>query len=169
MKQFDIARQPGAFLAVKRPVPVTVEFAEEEGVLDTREGEVRYQAGDALLSGIEGERWPVPRERFLESYDAVAPLSAGEGGAYVKRQKEVWAWRTGAAIEIALSDQRGILQANAGDVIVDYGGGDLAVVAASIFEGSYERAQEPHGPADGDTGAAAEWRRCGSQAKDWSG
>lgn len=158
MKQFDIARQPGAFLAVKRPVPVTVEFAETDGVLDTREGEVRYQAGDALLSGIEGERWPVQRVRFLESYDPVAPLRAGDGdgGAYVKRQKEVWAWRAGAAIEIALSDQRGTLQANAGDVIVDYGGGDLAVVAASIFEASYERTQELHGPADGDSGAVAE-------------
>lgn len=152
MKAFDIARQPGAFLAVKRPVPVSVEFAEGEGTLDTREGAVRYQAGDALLSGIEGERWPVPRARFLETYDPVAPLRAGERGTYLKRRKAVWAWRTGAAVEIALSGERGTLRANAGDVIVDYGGGDLAVVAASIFEGSYARAHEP-GAGDSVCGA----------------
>ena len=140
MTPFDIPSQPGAFLAVKRPLPVTVEFAEREGSLATREGEVRYQAGDAILSGIEGERWPVPRARFFASYDAVAPLQAGQDGAYVKRHKTVWAWRSGAAVEIALSGGRGTLRANAGDVIIDYGGGDLAVVTASIFEGSYQPA-----------------------------
>lgn len=153
MKPFDIARQPGAFLAVKRPVPVSVEFAEREGTLGTREGAVRYQAGDAILSGIEGERWPVPRARFLASYDPVAPVCAGQRGSYVKRRKAVWAWRTGAAVEIALSGGRGTLRANAGDVIVDYGDCDLAVVAASIFDGSYERANEP---AAGDTGRGAD-------------
>ena len=140
MTAFDIAGQPGAFLAVKRPLPVTVEFAEGEGRLDTREGEVRYQAGDALLSGIEGERWPVPRVRFFASYDPVAPLRAGQDGPYVKRHKAVWAWRSGAEVEIVLSAGRGTLRANAGDVIIDYGGGDLAVVTASIFEGSYQPA-----------------------------
>ena len=146
MRSFDIAAQPGAFLAVKRPLPVTVEFAERAGRLDTREGEVRYQAGDAILRGIEGERWPVPRARFFASYDPVAPLRAGQDGHYVKRHKAVWAWRSAAAVEIALSGGRGTLRANAGDVIIDYGGGDLAVVTASIFEGSYQPAHAPPEP-----------------------
>lgn len=98
----------------------------------------------------------------------LAPACAGERGPYVTRHKAVWAWRTGAAIEIALSDQRGTLQANAGDVIVDYGGGDLAVVAGSIFDGSYERTQGPHRPADGDTGGRRGCRQL-RPARDWSG
>lgn len=151
MKPLDIAAQPGAFLAVKRSLPVTVQFAEQDGMLDTREGAVRYQAGDAILTGVEGERWPVQRERFLASYDPAASLHAGENGSYVKRHKTVLAWRSSTAIEIVLSGQRGILQANAGDVIVDYGGGDLAVVAASIFESTYQRVEALQGPASENT------------------
>jgi hypothetical protein len=151
MKPLDIAAQPGAFLAVKRPLPVTVEFAEQDNMLDTREGTVRYQAGDAILTGVEGERWPVPRARFFASYDPTASLHAGENGSYVKRHKTVWAWRSSTAIEIALSGQRGTLRANAGDVIIDYGGGDMAVVAPSIFESSYQRVEAPQSPASEDT------------------
>lgn len=146
MSAFDIASQPGAFLAVKRPLPVTVEFAGRDGRVTTREGEVRYQAGDAILSGIEKERWPVPRACFFASYDPVAPLQAGDNGSYVKRHKAVWAWRSSASIEIELSGGRGTLRADAGDVIIDYGDCDLAVVTASIFESSYQRAQEREGP-----------------------
>jgi len=147
MKPLDIAAQPAAFLAVKRPLPVTVEFAEQDNTLDTREGPVRYQAGDAILTGVEGERWPIQRARFLASYYPTAALRAGENGTYVKRHKTVWAWRSSTAIDIALSGQRGILRANAGDIIIDYGGGDLAVVAPSIFESSYQRVEAPQGPA----------------------
>lgn len=56
------------------------------------------------------------------------------------------AGRFRAPVEIALSGGRGVLRAGAGDVVIDYGGCDLAVVAASIFESSYQRARETVGP-----------------------
>lgn len=138
MSTFDLSNAPGAFLAHKRPIPVAVVFAKEYGVLETREGPVRFQAGDALLTGVEGERWPVPRERFLVTYSPLPPTHDGEAGRYVKRPLSVWAWKTNQSMAIPLTDGRGLLQAEPGDVIVQYGPGDLAVVAALIFDKTYE-------------------------------
>jgi hypothetical protein len=45
-----------------------VAFASERGILDTREGKVSYEEGDALLTGTLGESWPVARDRFMEAY-----------------------------------------------------------------------------------------------------
>ena len=134
----DLARIDGAFRAQKRPVPVSVRFADTNGVLVTREGVVAYEAGDALLAGVEGECWPVQRQRFFETYDPCPPIVKGSAGDYIKRPLAVWAWRTNGPIDIALSDNRGLLHAEADDVIVQYAPSDLAVVGHSIFQKTYE-------------------------------
>lgn len=134
----DIAQQSGSFCAVKKPIPVAVEFAEKNGVLQTLEGLVQYQSGDVLLTGIERERWPVPRVKFDATYE---PVESAEGGAkkYVKRPVEVIAWVTPEAMDVPLSGERGTLHAEPGDVLVQYAPGDVYVVAARIFEASYTR------------------------------
>lgn len=134
----DLARNAEAFRAQKRPIPVSVRFADANGVLVTREGLVAYEAGDALLAGVEGECWPVQRQRFFETYDPCPPTEKGSAGEYIKRSLAVWAWRTNGPIDIALSNNRGILHADADDVIVQYAPGDLAVVGHSIFQKTYE-------------------------------
>lgn len=57
----DLACDPGALLVVKRPIPVPVRFAAEPGFIDTLEGCVAYDpydAGAAILKGVNGELWP---------------------------------------------------------------------------------------------------------------
>jgi len=134
----DISHQPLAFRAMKRPIPVQVEFAEADGVLPTLEGLVSYQRGDALLTGVAGEHWPMSLDKFRATY---MPLDASDENAmrYVKRPMEVWAWVADTSLDIPLSAERGFLHANPGDVLVQYAPGDVYVVAARIFEASYER------------------------------
>lgn len=134
----DLSSIPGAFRAKKLPVPVEVVFAEAAGSLATREGWVAFQAGDALLTGIERERWPVQRNRFLQTYQALPPMNDGDPGRYVKRPLVVWCLRADADTTVQLIGDRGQLHAMAGDIIVQYQPGDLAVVSASIFRGSYQ-------------------------------
>ena len=55
-----------AFFVMKKSAEVGL-FANMKGVLATLEGNVTYQAGDALMSGPHGERWPIPRKRFIET------------------------------------------------------------------------------------------------------
>jgi len=134
----DLAHDPMARRARKRPVVVAVCFAHAPGVLATVEGDVRYAAGDALVTGRAGDRWPVPRARFLETYDPVAPTAPGDDGSYRKRVALVYARRMHAPFSVSLSDARGSLRGEAGDWLVEYAPGDLAVVGDDIFGQTYE-------------------------------
>jgi len=135
----DLSQYPGAFQARKLPIPVTVSFAESDGVIATREGPVRAQAGDAVLTGVAGERWPIERSKFLQSYQPVSAVPGSTGVLYIKRPITVWALVVNEPTTILLSDDRGALQADRGDVIVQYGANDFAVVGAEIFLRTYEK------------------------------
>jgi hypothetical protein len=139
MSDIDVRTKPGAFRAARRPYEVGVEFAGTDGELDTWEGPVRYRAGDALLTGLEGERWPVPREQFFASYAPVAPLQPGANGTYRRHNGTVWVWRTDMALDLLLSGDRGSLHANAGDFVVQFDSGDKAVMPERVFERGYSR------------------------------
>jgi len=41
-----------------------VHFAAAAGQLQTLEGPVAYAAGDAIVTGVAGEQWPVPADSF---------------------------------------------------------------------------------------------------------
>ena len=134
----DLAGAPAARTARKRPLPVDVAFASSAGTLATAEGPVAYASGDALLTGPAGERWPVPRARFLRDYEAVNGGGAGAPGRYRKRPGMVRALRMDGPFTVALQDGRGTLSGEAGDWVVEYAPGDQAVVAASIFAATYQ-------------------------------
>ena len=54
---------------VKKPIPVLCEQMTEDGHIDTLEGRMSYEAGDWIIIGIRGERYPCKREIFEESYE----------------------------------------------------------------------------------------------------
>jgi PGDYG protein len=123
--------------ARKLPLPVRVDFAKSAGVLHTLEGEVPYVQGDALMTGLANDRWPVPRARFDTDYEALSPTSAGEAGKYVKRPKIVLARQLSEACSV-LTPLGARLQGRAGDWLVQYGTDDHAIVAEVVFAQSYE-------------------------------
>jgi hypothetical protein len=133
----DLAQQPGAFRARARPVAVDVRFAEAAGTLQTLEGPVDYAPGDALVTGVNGERWPIPRSRFEASYHPATGTGPGRNGRYIKHPREVWAWRADRPLDIPLPQGVGTLHANPGDIVVQYAAGDCAVVQADIFAKTY--------------------------------
>ena len=58
----------------KRPVFVGAKKMEDPFVVDTLEGENQHgKAGDYLVEGIEGERYPVDADIFESTYRAVEP------------------------------------------------------------------------------------------------
>ena len=134
----DIRNDQSARRARKLAIATVVEFAPARGTLATREGPVAYAQGDALLTGIEGERWPVPRQRFDETYEPVAPLRPGKPGQYRKRPQIVWAKLMREPFIVALADGRGTLRGTAGDWLLEYAPGDQSVVSAAAFAKTYE-------------------------------
>lgn len=124
--------------AVKKPIPVQVEFASASAEIQTEEGPVQCASGDALMTGAAGERWPIERRRFEATYEPVAPIRMGENGAYLKKIETVDAQQTATEVEIDLGPSQGTLRAKPGDWIVTSNDGHRWVVASDIFQKTYD-------------------------------
>jgi hypothetical protein len=133
-----IADWPGTCKVRSLPIRRQVKFAFKEGVCATIEGPVRYQKGDALVTGENQESWPISFDRFSKTYKPIGLHAMGQDGEYCKIPKQAIALRLSTSRTIALSEGRGALTGKAGDWLVDYGDGDLSIVAADLFSNYYE-------------------------------
>lgn len=122
--------------AMKCRVEVQVEFATDDGELESLEGRVAFRKDDALLTGSDGERWPVGRARFNRTYEPCAGVGPGQPGVYRKRPTRVAVTRIqeGTRVETL----HGILHGQPGDWIVQDASGERWVVAGAIFTRDYE-------------------------------
>ena len=133
-----LSPEAGAIRVRKLPVDVTVRFAAVPGRVATLEGEVGHAAGDAMLTGGEGEHWPVARARFDATYEPVPPTVAGQDGQYRKRPIAVLARRLEGTFSVPVGDGHDRLSGGAGDWLVQYGPGEFGIVSAAIFAATYE-------------------------------
>jgi PGDYG protein len=160
----DLSGDPRALRVCKSPVPVPVAFAGRAGVCDTLEGPVRFRAGDAILTGIRGERWPVRRKLFLASYDPVPPTRAGESGSYRKAPAVTYALRLDRPREVQVGWQHDPLHGRRGDWLLQYADGSYGVIQDSIFRESYRPASgESRWPLDGERRSSLHLRRRGQR------
>jgi hypothetical protein len=140
----DLAADPRALRVSKKPIPVRAEFATADGVCETLEGPVRFQAGDAIVTGPKGERWPIGRDAFSSTYEPVPPTRAGENGNYRKAPSLSFALRLDRARDVPVGWQNDPLHGRPGDWLLQYADGSCGVVRDEIFRHSY-------GPASGET------------------
>lgn len=122
----------------KKAIEVDVTFAKQAGKLVTLEGEITYQVGDAILTGITNERWPIARSRFEVTYQPIPQIRMGFDGKYFKRPISVDATQSTEITLISLNNSRGVLTANVGDWIITEDSGEQWVVADEIFLKTYE-------------------------------
>jgi hypothetical protein len=109
------------------------QIADQDGIVETLEGPVKYAAGCFILRGPKGERYPTRPEKFHE-------LKHDLGNGLCKPKK---------IIKLAkIADHSGIVDTSWGellhynpnvDIIVKHGPGDYGVVKVDIFEITYER------------------------------
>lgn len=122
----------------KLQIPTQVTFAAKPGVLSTLEGNVNYKAGDALMTGIQGERWPIARDQFNLTYEPISPVNMGEDGTYVKKNMIVKAEQALAPFEIYYPDKQSTLKGYVGDWKVSSPEGNEWIVADSVFKQTYK-------------------------------
>lgn len=56
---------------VKKPVIVEAYQADKDGSIETLEGTMKFSAGDYIVTGIKGEKYPVKKEIFEETYEEI--------------------------------------------------------------------------------------------------
>jgi hypothetical protein len=134
----EIGRHPQRIVARKLEREVQVRFSREASTVQTNEGMVRVNPGDAILTGINGENWRVSRQRFSLKYRPAPPTHAGEDGAYISLPTTVFAVRMDLDFQVLLADGESRLSGRTGDWLVDYGDGSLGIVADQAFSETYE-------------------------------
>ena len=117
---------------MKRPILHPYRIAQHDEVIQTREGAVPARPGDYVLTGVEGEVWPIAAEKFLATYEVA--------GATVcrKRPIEVLASQMNRPFTVKVSWQDSPLAGEPGDWLVQYGEQSYGVVGESIFAKTYD-------------------------------
>jgi PGDYG protein len=133
-----IASDPRHQVARKRERQVQVEFARQEGTVESQEGLVHVSVGDAILTGVHGERWRVSKARFAEKYHPAASTRIAEDGAYISAAIRVLALPMREPFEVLLADGLSTLRGADGDWLVDYGDGSLGIVSKAVFPCTYD-------------------------------
>jgi hypothetical protein len=134
----DLSADPATVRVRKRPMPVSVRWTVADGICSTLEGDVAYHAGDPILTGPEHEQWTMPRDRFDARYEAIAPTVGGADGLYRKKPAIVHALRLGGPRNVRIRGEGNVLHGEAGDWLLQYGADDYGIVAASIFDKTYD-------------------------------
>lgn len=119
--------------ARKREVLLQATLATQPGRLQTLEGEVQVRPGDALVTGLAGERWRVSAAHFAAKY-----RPTGNPGQFVSLPAQVRVLPLAEPCEVLLADGESVLHGRPGDWLVDYGDGSLGIVAAHLFDLTYE-------------------------------
>ena len=132
----DLSGDPNALRVRKLPLPVDVAFATEGGTCSTLEGLVPFRSGDAILTGIRGEHWPVTRESFEARYAPAQGQALGQDGRYLKHPQTVLARRLDAPLQVTLQ-AGGQLAGKPGDWLLQYAPGDYGIIAEEIFRATY--------------------------------
>ena len=120
------------FQTAKKPIPLEFRYAEADETIETKEGPVGAKAGDAIMTGTEGEQWPIPAEKFAQTYDDL-----GDGTAS-KKNIPVFAKEMSEPFQVKVSWSDDLLQGEPGDYLVQYGPRDYGVVGREIFGKTYE-------------------------------
>ena len=133
----NISKHPAAIRVEKLPIPIKVQWITEDGICQTLEGEVAYQAGDPVLTGAEGEQWTMPKQQFLANYKSIAPTVAGADGYYYKKPLSVYALKLDQPMDVQVGHQKNLLHGEPGDWLLQYEPGKFGIVAALIFDKTY--------------------------------
>ena len=79
----NISEEAFDLKVIKKPILIKALKMSTDFFVDTPEGRVLGKAGDYLLIGIKGERYPCREDIFKESYDVVRQVKA-QGLVYNK-------------------------------------------------------------------------------------
>ena len=131
-EQPDLSQDPDGFETAKKPIPLSFRYAEADETIETKEGPVRATAGAVVMTGTEGEQWPIPAEKFAQTYDDL-----GDGTA-AKKNIPVFAKEMAVPFQVKVSWSDDLLQGRPSDYLVQYGPGDYGVVGREIFGKTYK-------------------------------
>ena len=108
-----------------------------EQVIQTREGPRTAHIGDWLMTGIEGEQWPIPHDEFMSNYKTVGATEDRKQWKVVAIPKTRYAYQTHVPFDFTWGGED--FHAEPGDwIISDPALGKQWPCGPTQFEASYE-------------------------------
>ena len=130
--EIELTNDPSAQQVQKKAIPLQFRIAEQPETVQTLEGAVEAPAGAYIMTGTKGENWPIPADKFKETYDIIDKQHAA------KKPIPVPAKQMDQNFFVTVSWSPDKLQGKPGDWLVQYGPGDYGVVEAGIFDETYD-------------------------------
>lgn len=127
--QLSSKHDNAALTVMKKPIKLSYRIAMEDEMVQTKEGPVQAFKGDAILTGTQGENWPINKDKFAETYDV-------NDGVCSKKALPVSAFVIDSEFKVKAS--WGLLEGKANDLVVKYGDNDYGVVDRDIFNETYD-------------------------------
>lgn len=131
--KINLSAENGAIAVFKKPIPLKYEIMKVDAIIKTKEGDVEGKVLDILMTGTEGEQWPIPRKRFDETYEIIEPGWASKRKIIVLARQMVLPFK----VKVSWSDN--LLHGKINDWLVMYKPDDYGVVDNKIFNDTYER------------------------------
>ncbi len=138
---------------LKKAIRHTFRIAAFEEVVRTKEGLVTAGPGDAVLTGVQGELWPIRWTTFEATYDYdLASMTCA------KQPLIVEAYRMDEPFEVRVGEANEPIRGVAGDYRLASHQSDFGIVSKDIFELTYAVVDEgptrvPGAPPDPPPGA----------------
>jgi hypothetical protein len=142
LDRIDLRADAAARRFVKRET-VSVEFAITSGVLMSRVGPNSFLPGDAVVTGADGDRWCVSRDRFDVGYAPLPGVAPGAPGRYQNRPRVILAKQMNEAFRCRRAAGGDWLAGRAGDWLLQYAPGDYGIAADARFRLVYRPVQAP--------------------------
>ena len=134
--EIDLNTDPSAQKVQKKAIPLQFRVTDRPETIETLEGSVEAPTGAYIMTGTKGENWPIPADKFEETYDIIDAW--GDGGKASKKAIPVPAKQMQEDFFVTVSWSPDKLNGKPGDWLVQYGPGDYGVVEASIFDETYD-------------------------------
>lgn len=121
-----------SFKTYKNPIPISYEIAKTNCTIDTLEGPIECKRGHVIITGSEGEQYPVSKTKFDQLYTDITDINATPK-KIMKTTK--------------LADHDGVIKTDYGnleysknkDYNIRHGKNDYGVVKKSIFKKTYHQ------------------------------
>lgn len=118
--------------ATKKPIVISYRLATSVEVINTLEGPVTAEVGDAIITGVKGEQYPVPRPNFDDWYTIVEP------GKAFKKAMTVEVEQLTAPREVTVGWSANPIHGDVGDYFITYGPNNFGIVRKDIFLETYD-------------------------------
>ncbi len=125
------------YIARRKPVELLARPVTEECQVETWEGARTAHVGDYIMTGVQGEHWPVPGWQFDELYEILGPSPQHKDLLRVrKRIREVPVYQTYEAFQYVLRGEK--FRVGPGYFIISYGEEDRFPCESSVFFQTFE-------------------------------